>query len=110
MMIDCNTSIIEGCKEKNNKMPISLDEFKKLAPKGEKSVSVPTDKLLAELKKTAMTTKEVAKLLGVQSGTAYSRLQKLEKIKAITRGMNGTTSYWAANLSYVPAPEKPKVK
>jgi len=91
-------------------MPISLDEFKKLAPKGEKSATVPTEKLLAELKKQGMTTKEVAKLLGVQSGTAYSRLGKLEKIGAVHRGMQGTTSYWAAKPDYVPKPETEKAK
>jgi len=86
-------------------VPISLEDFKKLAPKGEKTATVPTDKLLAELKKAAMTTKEVAKLLGVQSGTAYSRLQKLEKAGAVERGMNGATSYWAFKAGYIPKPE-----
>ena len=99
---------MRDAKEDEYRMPISLDEFKKLAPKGEKVATVPTEKLVAELKKTAMTTKEVAKLLGVQSGTAYSRLGKLEKIGAVHRAMQGTTSYWAANPNYVPKPEEPK--
>jgi len=89
-------------------MPIPIDQFKKLprVEKGSKGASVSNEDLIAELTKHALSTKEAAAFLGVQTGTSYSRLQRLETKDIVFRvkGEDNLT-YWGYNEEYV-APEE----
>ena len=85
-------------------MPIPIDQFKTLprVEKGSKGASVSNEDLIAELTKHALSTKEVSTFLGVQTGTAYSRLQRLEG-KGIVFRVKGddNLTYWGYDEDYV---------
>lgn len=89
-------------------MPIPMDKFKKLpkVEKGEKGTSVAkvsNEELIAKLQSEAMTTKEVSTFLGVQTGTAYSRLGRLEEKNMVYRVMGDDgVQYWGYNEDYTP--------
>ena len=77
-------------------MPISIDEFKGLEEKTERGSGVSNEDLLESLSKQAMTTKEVAEVLSVQNGTAFSRLRRLMKDALVERKFKGNVGYWVA--------------
>ena len=77
-------------------MPIDLDEFADLADVSSRGAKVSNEDLLESLADQALTTKEVSEILGVQSGTAYSRLRRLEKEGLVVRKFKANTGYWTA--------------
>lgn len=77
-------------------MPISLEEYKQLQEKTTRGASVSNEDLLESLATQALTTKEVADLLGVQNGTAFSRLRRLAKDGLVERKFKGNVGYWIA--------------
>jgi len=76
--------------------PITIEEFEKLAPQRVRGAQVSNEKLLEFLANQAATTKEIAEFLGVQTGTAYSRLRRLLQDGVVRRMYKGNVSYWAA--------------
>jgi len=76
--------------------PIPIDKFKDLPPAAERGAGVASEQLCDKLSEVAMPTKEVAAFLGVQTGSAYSRLTKLEAKGAVERRMNEGIQYWGA--------------
>jgi hypothetical protein len=90
-------------------MPIPLDEFKDLPEIDPQDTvtgaKVPNSELLEKLSEQAMSTKEVAGFLKIQTGSAHSRLTKLENKGAVTRRQGEAVQYWAANPDYVPDEE-----
>jgi len=93
-------------------MPIKLDAFKKLPVvdiESKKLVAkVSTAQLLTKLGEEAMSTKEVAAYCGVKTGTAHTRLVKLEAKGAVERRQGEGKQFWAKNPKYVPRPEDEK--
>jgi hypothetical protein len=80
-------------------MPIAMDEFEGLeqVQPGRKQAKVPNDVLLDELSRHAMTVKEIAEFIEGARGTAYSRLQRLEKEnKVVRRAAADGVQYWAS--------------
>ena len=75
-------------------MPITIDEFQKLPKEKPARAKVSNKELVDFLNEQACTTKEVAAFLGVQSGTAYSRLKRLKESGAVEVGYSGATAYW----------------
>jgi len=92
-------------------MPISLDKFKSL-PKIEKGTQdgpkITNESLIEQLKVEAMTTKEAAKFCEIQTGSAYSRLSKLEAKGIVARAFDEdeNITYWGYNADYVPSEEE----
>ena len=78
------------------KLPISLDEFKRLSK--EKTATAPPSQLLEFLGDNAFTNKEIAAFLGVSPNNALSRMKRLEKKGLVVRGFSGATIYWAKKV------------
>jgi len=78
-------------------MPISIEDFNKL-PDVQKRAgpAVSNEELINSLKEAALTVKEVAQILGVKNGTAYSRLKRLMEDNKVTRKNNAGSIVWAA--------------
>lgn len=81
-----------------SKVPITMEDFENLevVQPGRKQAKVPNEVLLDELARQAMTVKEIAEFIEGARGTAYSRLQRLEKEGKVVRRSDGTVQYWAA--------------
>ena len=77
-------------------MPIPLDEFNQLADESTRGSKVANEELLEYLGNLGCTTKEVAEFLGVQNGTAYNRLKRLEENELVQRKFKGNLGYWTA--------------
>jgi len=75
-------------------MPITKEEFQNLEEKTTRGASVSNEDLLETLSKNALTTKEVAEVLGVQNGTAFSRLRRLAKDGLVIRKFKANVGYW----------------
>jgi len=90
-------------------LPKDLKEFTTLQEARPAVTKKSNEELLAFLKKAMATTKEVATFLGVENGTAFSRLRRLVKNGMVTRKWEGNRSYWvdrtAVGLEYL-TPEK----
>lgn len=91
-------------------MPKPLKEFESLQETKPQISKVSNEELLKYLGKELHTTKEVAAFLGVENGTAFSRLKRMEKNGLITRGWEGNRSWWVAReavgLEVVPPVEE----
>jgi transposase len=77
------------------RVPISIEDFKKLPAEKPLRAGVSNEELLAQLKTQAMTTAEVAAFLGVKNGTAYSRLKRLLQQGKVVVRYEGAKAYWA---------------
>jgi len=77
-------------------MPKPLDEFKNLQEAKPQISKVSNEELLKFLSSEMHTTKEVAAFLGVENGTAFSRLRRMEKNGLVVRGWEGNRSWWVA--------------
>ena len=90
-------------------MPKELKEFKELQEARPQVTKKSNEELLGFLKKAMATTKEVASFLGVENGTAFSRLKRLEKNGLVTRRWEGNRSWWvdrtAVGMEYLKPPE-----
>jgi len=80
-------------------MPKALGDFKNLQESKPQISKVSNEKLLEYLSKEMHTTKEVAAFLGVENGTAFSRLKRMEKNGVATRGWEGNRSWWVARTA-----------
>jgi len=86
----------DGHTKEERTIPIPIDKFKDLPPAAERGPAVANEQLLTKLSSDAMPTKEVAGFLGVQTGSAYSRLTKLEAKGVVERRMYEGVQYWGA--------------
>ena len=77
-------------------MPKDLSEFKNLSEARPQTTKVSNEELVAFLSKSMASTKEVAAFLGVENGTAFSRLRRMEKNGVITRKYEGPKGWWVA--------------
>lgn len=80
-------------------MPKALEEFQALTEAKPQISKVSNEKLLEFLSKEMHTTKETAQFLGVENGTAFSRLKRMEKNGIITRRWEGNRSWWVARTA-----------
>jgi len=80
-------------------MPLSLEEFEQLPEEKPSRAKVSTEQLLEFLSEQAYSTKEVAAFLGVQPGTAYSRLKRLLNAGKVRVRYRGATAFWMASQS-----------
>ena len=91
-------------------MPKDLQEFNKLVeekPTGSKTSNADLKGFLSE---AMHTTKEVSAFLGVENGTAFSRLKRLEKAGIITRRWEQNRAYWVARTAVGLQETPPEVK
>jgi len=76
-------------------MPISLEEFEKLAVDKKAAISQKYNELLEFLSGQAYTTAEVAVFLNISNTSAFSVLKRLEKKGVVIRRYDQTgKSYW----------------
>jgi len=90
-------------------LPKALGEFKDLQEERPQVSKVSNEKLLEFLGSAMHTTKEVAQFLGVENGTAFSRLKRLAKSGIVVRRWEGNRSWWvsakAVGVPIVPTEE-----
>jgi len=89
-------------------MPKELTAFKELAEARPQVSKKSNEELLAFLKKAMATTKEVAAFLGVENGTAFSRLRRMVKNGLVIRKWEGNRSWWVDREAVGLAYEKPE--
>jgi len=82
-----------------NILPKALDEFKNLQEAKPQTTKVSNEELVKFLSKAMASTKVVAAYLGVETGTAFSRLRRLEKSGVITRKYEGPKGWWVARVA-----------
>jgi DNA-binding PadR family transcriptional regulator len=87
-------------------MPKDLREFEKLQEERPAVAKTSNEDLIKFLSEAMHTTKEVAAFLGVENGTAFSRLRRLQKAGIVTRRWDGQRSWWVARKA-VGLPELP---
>jgi predicted HTH transcriptional regulator len=88
-------------------MPKDLSEFKKLVEEKPAASKTSNAELIQFLSEALRTTKETATFLGVETGTAFSRLKRLMKAGKVTRRWEGNKSYWVARKA-VGLPDLPE--
>lgn len=76
--------------------PITREEFSVLPREKPPRALVSNEELLEQLAAEALTTKEVASFLGVQNGTAYSRLKRLLTAGSVEVAYEGAKAFWIA--------------
>ena len=96
-------------------MPKDLKDFANLQGDRPQVSKKSNEELIAFLKKAMATTKEVATFLGVETGTAFSRLRRLVKSGKVIRKWEGNKSWWvdreAVGMQYAePEPEEDEAK
>lgn len=87
-------------------LPKDLREFEKLQEEKPAVSKTSNEDLIKFLGEALRTTKEVAQFLGVENGTAFSRLRRLKKAGIITRRWDGQRSWWVTRKA-VGLPELP---
>lgn len=80
-------------------MPKDLKEFANLQEAKPATTKVSNEELVKFLSKAMASTKEVAAFLGVETGTSFSRLRRMEKNGIITRKYEGPKGWWVARVA-----------
>jgi len=77
-------------------VPKDLKEFEKLQEEKPAASKTSNEDLIKFLTEAMHTTKEVATYLGVENGTAFSRLKRMKKNGTVTNRWDGQRTWWVA--------------
>ena len=91
-------------------LPKDLKDFESLQEEKPAVAKTSNEDLIKFLSEAMRSTKEVAAFLGVENGTAFSRLRRLKKSGIITRRWDGQRSWWVARKAVGLAELPPEVE